>query len=172
MIFTSTKNYLVLISFQVRYSWYNTSTQTFYWRKFTREADFFSNISWRWNHLHALEVNLHMLAADKRETCVHASQTCVHATLPLLFFEKKIREWNKKKTVHIKRPEQTCSVHCFNMYSDDGPGLIILSFGSRNRITESYYFIYTCTRFTIKNVLYFTLYRSLIMLKEISNMFI
>jgi hypothetical protein len=38
-----------------------------------------------WNHLHALEVNLHMLAADKCETCVHASQTCVHATLPLLF---------------------------------------------------------------------------------------
>jgi hypothetical protein len=62
-----------------------------------------------------------------------------------------------KKTVHIKRPEQTCCVHCLNMYSDDGPGLIILSFGSRNRITESYYFIYTCTRFTIKNVSYFTL---------------
>ena len=78
----------------------------------------------------------------------------------------------KKKTVHIKSAEQTCSVHCLNMYSDDGPGLIILSFGSRNRITESYYFIYTCTRFTIKNVSYFTLYRSLIMLKEISNMFI
>ena len=36
--------------------------------------------------------------------------------------------------------------------SDDGPGLIILSFGSRNRITESYYFIYTCTRFTIKKM--------------------
>ena len=103
----------------------------------------------------------------------HAYMHPRHAYMRLFpfFFKKKKYENEIKKPVHIKRPEQTCSVPCLNMYSDDGPGLIILSFGNRNRITESYYFIYTCTRFTIKNVSYFTLYRSLIMLKEISNMF-
>jgi hypothetical protein len=79
-------------------------------------------------------------------TCIPDMRACDSSPS---FLRKKIREWNKKK-FHIKRPEQTCSVHCLNMYSDDGPGLIFLSFGSRNRITESYYFIYTCTRFTIK----------------------
>ena len=91
-----------------------------------------------------------MVAANKCETCVHASQTCCMRLFPFFFKKKKYENEIKKKTVHIKRPEQTCSVNCLNMYSDDGPGLIILSFGSRNRIIESYYFIYTCTRFTIK----------------------
>jgi hypothetical protein len=54
MIFTSTKNYLPSVSFQVRISWYNTSTQTFYKSKFTREGYFFQTlvddetISMRW----------------------------------------------------------------------------------------------------------------------------
>jgi hypothetical protein len=116
MIFTSTKNYMPSVSFQVLEV---VSSSTNVWKKVCFSSEF---------------------------SLVKCLCACVIPWIPNMktHWWQIILSWSK---YHY---EQTFSVHFLNMYSDDGPGLIILSFGSRNRITESYYFIYTCTRFTIK----------------------
>ena len=56
-------------------------------------------------------------------TCIPDMRACDSS--PSILREKKY-ENEIKKTVHIKKPEQTCSVHCLNMYSDDGPGNVVI----------------------------------------------